>query len=321
MEKEVKRISFLVGILSLVFFVVLYFVRTDLQNIFRNFFRDTPPAILVNKLENNTDSSEQVKVIFLDIGQGDATLINFPNGKQMLVDCAIDSRILEALGRVMPFQDRHIDYLIATHPDQDHYGGCVDVLKRYTVDTVVFNGYEKGKSAYFDSFLQAIQDEKVQYIKLEKEQEWNIASTSIHFLFPDNVLEKSNFFSSLSEKKRSNNGSIVFLLQYGTQKVLMTGDMEVELEEYILKKYKNILDVDVLKVGHHGSQTSSGQDFLNTLTPQFSIISSGKNNEYGHPSLRVLKRLERVRSNIWRTDTMGDIIVMITPTSTYVQKK
>lgn len=321
MEKEVKRISLLVGILCLLFFVILYCARKDLRNLYQSFFGKSVSHVFQTEPQNNSSISEEIKIIFLDIGQGDATLIEFPDGKQMLVDCSIDSRILEALGRVMSFQDRHIDYLVATHPDQDHYGGCVDVLGRYKVDTIIFNGYEKGKSAYFDSFLQAIQDEKAQYIKLEKEQEWSIASSSVHFLFPDEKLEKSKFFSSLSEKKRSNNGSVVFLLQYGTQKVLMTGDMEVELEEYLLEKYKNILDVDVLKVGHHGSQTSSGQDFLNVLTPEYSIISSGKNNEYGHPSLRVLKRLERIHSNVWRTDMMGDIIVMLTPTSTYVQKK
>ena len=84
-----------------------------------------------------------LRITFLDIGQGDATFIEFPNGEQMLVDCAEDGKILEALGRVMPYYDRDIDYLMITHPDFDHYGGCTDVLNRFEVKNIVYNGFKK----------------------------------------------------------------------------------------------------------------------------------------------------------------------------------
>lgn len=316
-----KRFFLLLIILFSVFAIVFFFARKDIISLFEKVKQSwTEKQETSQKSEEKNQQTEKnfVKVTFLDIGQGDASFIEFPDGTQMLVDCAVDARILEALGRVMPFSDRTIDYVLATHPDKDHYGGCIDVLKRFEVKNVVLNGYKKEESAFFHVFEQAIVEEKTNSIEIEKEQIWTIASTTIHFLYPDFPIEKEPILQNLPQNKISNNTSIVFLLQYGDGKVLFTGDAEVETENYLIKKYGLLLDSDVLKVGHHGSKTSSGETFLQVVSPEYATISSGKENSYGHPNPRILKRLQRVHSNIWRTDQKGDIIITIEPHTVYV---
>ena len=315
-----KRLVFILFSLIIIFSITVYVARQDIKNILEkvseNFQMPTQQVI-----ESNTTTIGQVQVHFLDIGQGDASLIIFPNGEKMLVDCSIDARILESLGRVLSFRDHTIDYLVATHPDQDHFGGCVDVLKRYDVKHIYFNEFKKEGSRYLPVFFETVKAEPhSDYIEVNKEQSITIASTTIHFLYPDAPLARLEPIQNIQEQKISNNTSVVFLLQFGTQKVLFTGDAEVETENYLLKKYGNKLDSDVLKVGHHGSKSSSSQAFLNVVTPKIATISAGKNNDYGHPSLRTLKKLERVQAKIWRTDQKGDILITITPQSVYVNQ-
>ena len=257
-------------------------------------------------VQENLDG--QLTIHFLDIGQGDATFIVFPDGTQMLVDCSIDARILEALGDVMSFHDNTIDYLVITHPDKDHYGGCVDVLDRFDVGQVIYNGYEKQDSVFWLEFWDVIQAEQAEYTEVTQLTHWEIVSTSVQFLYPDHSLrDNPHIPGDESTTVDANNGSIVLLLSYGTVDVLMTGDAEQKLEEYLIEMYGDKLDVDVLKVGHHGSNTSSIDPLLAVTTPEHAVISVGVDNRYGHPSPRVLKRFERASSTIWRTDRQGTI--------------
>ncbi len=313
-----KRLFAILGVLLIIFCVILYFAKNDIKKIFHekinsNYIRIpfVSPA-----------PTDHVDLHFLDIGQGDATLIIFPNGEKMLVDCSLDSRILEALGRVMSYQDHTIDYLLATHPDQDHYGGCVDVLERYEVKHIFFTGMKKERSQYLPVFLESIQREKTaDYTEVNRESTITISSTTLHILYPDDTIEKLEPLKKLPVEKASNNTSIVFLLQYGTQKALFTGDAEFETESYLVKKYGVTLDSDILKVGHHGSKNSSSDMFLQYVTPDIATISSGKGNSYGHPTTRALRRLQRVHANIWRTDEKGDILIQMYPDHVYVQNK
>lgn len=301
-----KKIFFLLLVLLSVILIMKWQIRSSgsIQN-------------MQGDLSQNSTTGT-LHMAFLDIGQGDATFITFPNGEQMLVDCAIDARILEALGRVMPFYDTSLDYLLITHPDKDHYGGCQDVLERFDVANIIYTGAKKENNQSWDSFLTAKTAEGATYHQIEKEDVWHIASTTLHFLYPDHSVEKSTIIPGLQKDTGPNNASIVFILSYHGHTVLMTADTEKELEEYLLKVYSDQLDVDVLKVGHHGSPGSSIQEFVDAVTPLHAIISSGAENSYGHPSPRVVKRLERASSTIWRTDQKGDILVSITPDALYV---
>lgn len=253
--------------------------------------------------------TDSVVIDFLDIGQGDASLINFPNGEQMLVDCSEDARILEALGRVMDFYDNEIDYLLITHPDSDHYGGCEEVLNRFQVKNIIYTGFQKSGDSAWNSFISKVKyNPDINYLKIEGEQTWDIASTSLHFLYPDHSLEYESKIPGLDKEVNNNNTSIVFELNYQNHEVLFTGDAESELEDYLISKYGEILNTDILKVDHHGSNSGSGQEFLDIVTPIYAIISVGENNKFGHPSARTLKKIERTESQILRTDLDGDIV-------------
>lgn len=293
---------------SILFFllllVVVLFVRVHIAVFY--------PAQKTTTDTVTTTVSGEVAMHFLDIGQGDATFMEFASGEQLLLDCAIDARILEALGRVMPVYDHTIDYLVVTHPDKDHYGGCIDVLDRFEVANIVYTGFEKDQ-AFFDVFMEYVQQEGAVYHVIEKEQTWSIASTTITFLYPDHSLEQNPHIPGLADKEiDANNTSLVLLFDiYGTQ-VLLTGDAEAPQERYLLERYGPRLDVAIYKAGHHGSSGSSIQEFIDVVTPSDTIFSAGRENSYGHPSPRVIKRVERLGSRIWRTDLNGDILVVIT---------
>ena len=261
----------------------------------------------------NQHRPHKFQVTFFDIGQGDASLIQFADGKKMLVDCGPDRKILAKLGQTLPFYDRSIDYVLATHPDLDHYGGCVDVLKNYKVKEIIINGHKKENDPYWRAWDQAVKDEPDAIVKIMNSPEtWTIASATLQFISPDSSLVLGVAAAD------SNNYSIVFKLTNDRTSFLFTGDMEEPLEYALVHKYCSVssttcstLQANVLKVGHHGSDSSSGEDFLNLVHPQIATVSVGKNNHYGHPSLRVLKKLERVGAEILRTDRKGDIILPV----------
>lgn len=262
----------------------------------------------VNIPETHSEQRDYMNIVYLDIGQGDATYIEFPDGTQMLVDCAKDATILEALGRVLPFYDKTIDYMVVTHPDLDHYGGCIDVLDTFDVHHIIFDGYYEKKNDFFTTFLAAKEAEQAKYDEIAAPTVWNIASTTIHFLYPDHPIANNTRVPGHKKDTGSNNASIVMKLSYGDQDVLLMGDTEIELEEYLLHIYPtSTLDIEVLKAGHHGSAGASSQSFVDAVTPEHTIFSAGRGNSYGHPSLRVIKRVERVGSEVWRTDTQGDV--------------
>ena len=273
------------------------------------------PAQRIEKVNSFSTGSinTPISVHFLDIGQGDATYIEFTDGRDMLVDCSKDARVLPALGRSMKAFDRTIDYLVITHPHADHFGGCIDVLKRFTVKHIVYNGLESHSDPLWQLFWQVVQDEGAEITVIDHEQTWNMASSTVHFLYPDRALGAldihENGVGDLGTK--INDTSIVFLLQYGQEKALFTGDMESDLESTLVDRYGILLDVDVLKVGHHGSPGASSQKFLDMVTPAWASISVGKENTYGHPSQRVIKRLERLNTQVFRTDLDGDVILQI----------
>jgi len=244
------------------------------------------------------------KVVFFSIGQGDSALINFSDGQKMLVDCGPDSKILNKLGERMPFYDRTIDYLLITHFDLDHYGGCVDVLRRYLVLNIITNGQIKPTDKYYQSLVDYAGQENAKQIVIDKRQNWIFGSARVNFIWPQ--AQYADDF-----KNDGNNQSIVFKLENAGRSLLFVGDLEAPVEEFLVEKFCPsvgvcpILQAQILKVGHHGSESSSSEIFLQAVRPQTAVISVGQ-NRFGHPSLRVLTRLERVGANIWRTDEQGD---------------
>ena len=269
---------------------------------------------------NNLDLNLNLKpvaITFLDIGQGDATFIEWPDGTQMLIDCAKDARVLEALGRVMKFYDKEIDYLVVTHPDADHYAGCIDVLKRFKVNNIVWTGYMV-PDPQWHYFLKMVDEEQADTVQIREKAVWQIAGTTLSFLYPNHDVATDATVPGF-DKIADNNTSIVIKLSYGESDLLLTGDAEAPLEQYLVDAYGDTLNVQVLHVGHHGSNSSSIQPFLSTVTPAHAIISVGKENDYGHPTLRVLRRLERAGAKVWRTDERGDITARIYTNNIFIE--
>jgi competence protein ComEC len=249
------------------------------------------------------------QIIFFNIGQGDSALIKFDDGEKMLVDCGPDKTVLSKLGKFLSFYDRTIDYLVISHFDLDHYGGCLDVLRRYDVKNIITNGSEKEYDSYWQAWDEASKAEQANVFSFISPRTQVIAGATLDFLNPDAEL----VFANAKDKIDSNNQSIVFKLSYSSTTVLFAGDMEMPLENALLAKFCSstplncpALRADILKVGHHGSDSSSDEKFLSAVSPKKAVVSVGKNS-FGHPSLRVLRKLERINADILRTDVVGDI--------------
>lgn len=240
----------------------------------------------------------EFEVIFLDVGQGDATLFSFRDGSRMLVDCGRDRVVLQGLGRSLPFFERTIDILAVTHPDVDHFGGCIDVLERFDVGQVWISSTD-GDDKQWDEFLALAHEPTI----IKEPQERIFGGATVSILYPDIDITASSTI-------KSNNKSLVLRVQADFS-VLLTGDAEVSLEEYLSTTYGSKMHSDILQVGHHGSNTSSIEPFIEVVSPEISVVSAGKNNRYGHPTKRVLARLKRASSTIFRTDQQGDIICKI----------
>ncbi len=245
--------------------------------------------------------SQYLKVAFLDVGQGDAIYIEAPNGKQVLIDGGPDARVLPVLEDVMPLFDTSIDMIISTHADADHIGGLPSVIDNYTVTNVLENGY-KGETKIYKKF-----EEKI----IEKNIKKDIAHSGMHIVLD----EKENIYLDIIfpdrevSNMKTNDGSIVSRLVYNDQSVMLTGDATLYTEKIIMQNYNNSeLKSTILKLGHHGSNTSSGNSWLSAVSPAYTIISAGVDNKYGHPHPDVLSRLENFKMSYLTTFKEGTIV-------------
>jgi competence protein ComEC len=247
-------------------------------------------------------NSRYLKVVFLDVGQGDSIYIESPNGKQMLIDGGGGDNILPNLIKVMPLFDKSIDMLIVTNPDQDHIGGLVEVLKNYKVGMVIEPGTKTDTLIYENLEKEIIKNNitkkiarRGMHIVLDEER-------NIYFdiLFPDR---------DVSDWER-NDGSIVGRLVYKDQSFMLMGDA-TKYTENLIKWNENPqnLKSDVIKLGHHGSHTSSSLLWLEIINPDVAIISAGKNNRYGHPHEDTLDNLKSLNISFLATYLNGNIIL------------
>lgn len=238
--------------------------------------------------------SNNLELYFLDVGQGDGQLINFPGGTQILIDGGRDTKVLGELAKALPASDRYIDLVILTHPELDHFGGLIDVLKTYGIGTMITNGREGAAEAHRD-LLKVVEERKIPVVNLMEGDGIRYGEHRIYVLAPN---------AKNLAGKDSNNSGLVLLLKSGELKALYTGDIGFGVERELAKKYN--LSAQVLKVGHHGSKYASSPEFLKNVSPKISVIGVGK-NKYGHPTKETLNRLADIGSKIFRTDLNGTI--------------
>jgi competence protein ComEC len=239
-----------------------------------------------------------LKIIFLDVGQGDSILIEAPNGNQVLIDSGADKSVLKALSRNIPFYDRSIDVLIATHPDQDHIGGFPEILKRYKVNKFLNNGLQSD-SKTFQEIENQIKNKNIEEGRLVKNEIIDLGDgIFLKVLYPNIELEGDD----------TNKNSVVLKLIYGDTSILLTGDIPTDVEKYLTMSSGEGLDSDILKVAHHGSKNSLSEEFFSAVSPEYSIISASKDNSFGHPHKEIIDALNNIRTNILRTYEVGDIV-------------
>jgi len=226
-------------------------------------------------------------------------------GEKRLGPNGPNNKVVEKLNSVMPFWDRSIDMVIATHADADHITGLVPVLEHYDVGAIIWNGVA-AESNIFREWKEAVDKEGGEVL---------VGECCMRFVLSDfaffEILYPFNRTGSdpVRLKGGQNNSSLVIRFVYGEDSFLFTGDIERQAEYAIYQQNLNI-ESDILKIAHHGSKTSSSELFLESVSPKIAVISVGRNNSYGHPYDAILQRLDKYDIKIRRTDQEGDILFL-----------
>ncbi len=252
-------------------------------------------------LQSLPQDSGKLKVAFLDVGQGDAIYIEAPNGNQMIIDGGPGTALMNKLPEVLPWGDKTIDTVVITNPDADHYSGLIPLFEHYAVASVVEPG-TRSETSLYQTLEEHIGKEDAPHVLATRGMEIVLDSEkhiSYKVLFPDRDVSTWE----------TNDGSIVGKITYGDTSFLLMGDATILTEGIVVAENKNMLDdIDVLKLGHHGSRTSSGNPILAATTPDVAIISAGLNNKYGHPHQEVIDRLLTLHIPYLETFKEGTII-------------
>lgn len=226
--------------------------------------------------------------------------IETPNGNQVLIDGGPDNKVLSELAGIMPFYDRDIDLVVLSHPQEDHAAGLLEVLERHEVKNILWAEGEYN-SPIFETWRKAVKEENANEIDAVAGKTVDLGNGAIlTVLFPTESLAAGRLV------KNPNDKSVVLMLEYKENRFLFTGDAEAAVERKLVGMGVD-LKADVLKVGHHGSNTSTTESFLSEVGPQVAVIEVGAKNRYGHPRKEVLDRLEKNGIKYYRTDTDGMI--------------
>ena len=299
---KIKIFNISLSYINICFFILYYiFITFILYSVKARKYHCFIFLIIVILIHNNVlIFNNKLLVTFIDVGQGDLGLISMPHNKgNILIDTGgvvnysnKSNNYSISLNKTIPYLKsvgiKSIDYLILTHGDYDHMGEAINLVNNFKVDNVIFNCGEFNELE--KELIKVLDKKKIKYYSCIKEL--NIDNNKLYFL-------------QTKEYDNENDNSNVIYTELDGYKFMFMGDAGVEKEKDILEKY-NLSNIDVLKVGHHGSKTSSSKEFINEINPNYSIISVGKNNRYGHPNKEVLENLKD--SKIYRTDQDGSIM-------------
>lgn len=253
--------------------------------------------VLALYFTNSLTPKNYLKVNFLDVGQGDSILFQTPNGGKIIVDGGRDKSVLTRLGNELNFYEKDIDLVIATHDDLDHVGGLIDVLKRYKVKVLLYS-LPDSENFLSKELVRIANEKNTKIVHAKSIGEISTSDNlSIRILFPVKNMSGSE----------SNDASIVTQFIFGNSKFLLTGDLAQTGEIFLANQYGESLQSNVLKLGHHGSDSSTHPKFIQTVQPDVAVVSAGKNNSFGHPHRSVVELLNKFGIKVLRTDESGTI--------------
>lgn len=291
-KKTARRMPLWLYVLIVVVFALVTYFRTSAEPAEPAESPSEPPAAAAPAQEVPTD--ETLTVRFLDVGQGDSILL-VCGDETMLIDGGPVEEGQFLVSRLSRLNVTSLDYVVNTHPDEDHCGGLAGVLAQYPAEHVYSSVTEYSTKIF--SNVAKYADEQGHPIEVPGTGDtWTLGSAVVTVIGP------------VQEYSDPNNGSLVLRVDYGETSFLFTGDMEQKAEADLLAAGANV-KADVLKAGHHGSPTSSSEAFLEAVDASVAVVSVGEGNDYGHPSADVLARLEALGAKIYRTDELGEIIV------------
>lgn len=254
------------------------------------------PSAQSPKSTSTSAVSGKLAVHFIEVGQGDSFLVQLPNNQNMLVDAGLNEAGPTVVSYLQKQGIKRIDYLVATHPHADHIGGMDDVIRAFEIGKI----YMPRVTTTTESFESVLRSIQAKGLKITP------AKAGLTILDQDNL--KINFLAPCgSGYEDLNNWSAVLKIQYGNTSFLLTGDAQFESEREMLSSGAD-LKADVLKVGHHGSHSSTSQAFLNAVSPKYAVISVGAGNDYGHPHQETLAKLESAGVKIYRTERDGTVV-------------
>lgn len=238
-------------------------------------------------------------IYFLDVGQSDCTII-VCDGEVMLVDCGTHNQVNTIKQSLLSLNIKEIDYMLITHQHNDHMGGAAEIIKNWRVNSFIMPKLLKENNVYsftYDNLLNILFNENdINIFAAQDCKPFMLGSARVEFISP------------INQDKNLNNMSVVIKITYGNTSYLLQGDAESKIENYLLNSQADV-DVDVLKIGHHGSNTSTNEKYLNAVSPKVTIVSSGYDNTYNHPNDNVLNRVDRVKTDTFVTALHGNITI------------
>lgn len=251
---------------------------------------------------NTSEAEGELTLTMIDVGQADCFFFE-QSGKTAIVDCGTRSTGKVAVEYLKNIGVTKLDYVFGTHPHDDHMGGMYDIITNFEVGTIIIPEVEPGEvtANWYMVLMEEIQTNNYNVVNSKKGDTYNLGGATIKVL--EQLLDVSG---------NTNNYSNVMKVSFGEMDIIMTGDAETKVEESILESGQNI-EAELLKVGHHGSDTSSSEEFLDVISPEYALISCKVGNKHEHPIKSTMENLKERDIEVYRTDECGTVIVTITP--------